>query len=476
MVLDSELIDAIRRPSAADESEQATDERVASAVASLFAKSGPPEQPWSHSDAIAEAIDHGLAATTRALLGCGATAGDDALHRAAALTDAAAAARCIAVLVEAGLPLDGHESGPHHETPLESARTVEAATLLAKEGATVRHELCAAHAVAGRVDIADALAASHAAPSITVRPLAEHRAYWTHAALSALDQQSSEAGMLRDESEKLVTISSQLSARLREKGRECDKLIAANEKLQQQLCAESREAKASAPAAATKDDTVYLDAEGEGAADQSEEIAALHITIAALRSEVEESRSRGQDDALDISAVRKTAAAEASAVAEARIEELEREVIQLRGAAADAVGQLHKATNAVTTQRNRAHAADDALAEVQADHRHTKAEVRTLILSLCVRCLTRAWDGSWRLRRRRWLRCRLRTLGSSRNCSSSPPRQPTSKQRRTPSPPPPRPRRSHRQSPGRLPPAARRCCGACKRSCRPRRTRRSSRC
>ena len=52
------------------------------------------------------------------------------------------------MLVEAGLPLDGHESGPHHETPLESARTVEAATLLAKEGATVRHELCAAHAVA----------------------------------------------------------------------------------------------------------------------------------------------------------------------------------------------------------------------------------------------------------------------------------------------------------------------------------------
>ena len=133
-------------------------------------------------------------------------------------------------------------------------------------------------------------------------------------------------------------------------------------KLQQQLCAEGREAKASAPAAATKDDTVYLDAEGEGAADQSEEIAALHITIAALRSEVEESRSRGQDEALDISAVRKTAAAEASAVAETRIEELEREVIQLRGAAADAVGQLHKATNAVTTQRNRTHAADDALA------------------------------------------------------------------------------------------------------------------
>ena len=84
MVLDSELIDAIRRPSAADESEQATDERVASAVASLFAKSAPPAQPWPHSDAIAEAIDHGLATTTRALLGCGATAGDDALHRAAA--------------------------------------------------------------------------------------------------------------------------------------------------------------------------------------------------------------------------------------------------------------------------------------------------------------------------------------------------------------------------------------------------------
>ena len=40
------------------EGEQAADERVASAVASLFAKSAPPEQPWPHSDAIAEAIDH----------------------------------------------------------------------------------------------------------------------------------------------------------------------------------------------------------------------------------------------------------------------------------------------------------------------------------------------------------------------------------------------------------------------------------
>lgn len=337
------------------------DQRVATDVAALIAEAEVPPGEEDLAPALGEAIGRGCAKTVRTLIGCGARLGPGSLHRAAAIDDPALAVAIIEVLLEAGVALEEQFDSA---TPLQRAATLEAALLLAREGAHVGGEMCASHAMAGRVEIADALAAGVAPnPSITVRPVEHQRNYWAHAALAALRKVpgSAEGVMLRRESERLVTISGQLSSRLREKGAECDRLVHENEKLQKQLVDVS----------GTKDETVYMDATDSG---HSEEIAAHNITIAALRDELEELRARADEDVLNVSAVKDSAAADADAAAK-KIETLSAEIAQLQGAAADAVAQLHKASEAVVEQRERARKADAALAEVESAHRKTKADL-----------------------------------------------------------------------------------------------------
>ena len=354
MALGGELLEAVRRA-------DVDDERIATDAAALIAAADGAPDDRDLAPALAEAIGRGHTVTMRTLIGCGAQPGADALHRAAGIEDPALAVSSIEVLVEAGVPLDGQFDSA---TPLQGAATVEGALLLAREGALVRNDVCAAHAMAGRVGIADALAAGvMSSPSITVRPVELHRNYWAHAALAALRRVpgSAEGVMLRRESERLVTISAQLSSRLREKGAECDRLVQENEKLQKQLVDPGG-----------KDETVYMDAAESG---PSEEIAAQKITIAALRDELEELRAQADEDVLNMSAVKDSAASEAAAASKRKIDALNSEVAQLQSAAADAVGQLHKASETVVEQRERARRADAALAEVETAHRQTKAEL-----------------------------------------------------------------------------------------------------
>jgi DNA repair exonuclease SbcCD ATPase subunit len=338
------------------------DERVATDVAAVIAASEAPPSEEELREVLGEAIDRGRTATVRTLFGCGARLAPDSLHRAAAIEDPAVAVATIAMLVQAGARLDERFDSA---TPLQLAATVEAALLLAREGAPVASDICASHAMAGRVEIADALAAGvPRKPSITVRPVEHQRHYWAHAALASLRKVpgSAEGVRLRRESERLVSISGQLSSRLREKGAECDRLVQENEKLQRQLV----------DAGCDKDKTVYMDA---AETSHSEEIAAQNITIAALRDELEELRARADEDVLNVSAVKDSAAAEADAAARKKIEALSAEVTQLQAAAADAVAQLHRASEAVVEQRERARRADSALAEVEKAHRQTKAEL-----------------------------------------------------------------------------------------------------
>ena len=351
MALREELLEAVQQG-------ELDDQRIATDAAALIAAVDAPPSDEDLAPAVADAIGRGRSATARALIGCGARLGPDSLHRAAAIEDPALACATIELLLEAGVLVDEQFDGA---APLQLAATVEAARLLAREGASVTSSLCASHATAGRVEIADMLAAGvDPDPSITVRPVEQHRSYWAHAALAALRQVpgSAESVMLRRESERLVTISGQLSSRLREKGAECDRLVRENEKLQKQLV--------------DKDGTVYMDAVETS---QSEEVAAQNITIAALRDELEELRARADEDVLNMSAVKDSAAAEANAAAKERIQALSAEVTQLQSAAADAVAQLHKASETVVEQRERARRADAALAEVESAHRRTKADL-----------------------------------------------------------------------------------------------------
>ena len=356
MALLEELLEVVQQA-------ELEDQRIATDAAALIAAVDAPPSDAELAPALADAIGRGRSATVRALIGCGARLGPDSLHRAAAIADPVLACATIELLLEAGAHVDEQFDGA---APLQLAATVEAARLLAREGASVARSLCASHAMAGRVEVADMLAAGVVPnPSIAVRPVDQHRSYWAHAALAALRQVpgSAESVMLRRESERLVTISGQLSSRLREKGAECDRLVRENEKLQKQLVNAS---------GGDKDSTVYMDAVETS---HSEEVAAQNITIAALRDELEELRARADEDVLNMSAVKDSAAAEANAAARERIQALSAEVTQLQSAAADAVAQLHKASEAVVEQRERARRADAALAEVESAHRRTKADL-----------------------------------------------------------------------------------------------------
>ena len=322
--------------------------------------------------ALVTAASHGHASTMRSLIGCGvepgSATGSLALNAAAGLTRPDAAVHCLTVLIEAGyLESAAHVGGM---SPLNSSRTIEAATLLIREGASTNQDTVARHEEAGRHDIGSAIATAQMAPQIERRPPATNRAHWVRFALAARD--GHETGNFITESDKLILMVEQLSRRLQEKSAENSALSAEIEALKSQSCTSS----VSITSNATAGDHKLAAAHEEAAAAHelaAKKITDLHEALARTQSELAASQAAAQS----AEEHRCTAAAAEQRMQNALedVQKLQEETAQLRAAAAGAVGQLTQGTHALTEQRERADRAAAALTESKTSHQRTQYQL-----------------------------------------------------------------------------------------------------
>ena len=308
----------------------------------------------------------------RSLIGCGvepgSATGSLALNAAAGLSRPDAAVHCLTVLIEAGyLESAAHVGGM---SPLNSSRTIEAATLLIREGASTNQDTVARHEEAGRHDIGSAIATAQMAPQIERRPPATNRAHWVRFALAARD--GHETGNFITESDKLILMVEQLSRRLQEKSAENSALSAEIEALKSQSCTSS----VSITSNATAGDHKLAAAHEEAAAAHelaAKKITDLHEALARTQSELAASQAAAQS----AEEHRCTAAAAEQRMQNALedVQKLQEETAQLRAAAAGAVGQLTQGTHALTEQRERADRAAAALTESKTSHQRTQYQL-----------------------------------------------------------------------------------------------------